>query len=351
MTKSTISIIVLMVMCVQLTAQVIITTNDLPMANQNYNQLQATPIEIADPSFSAGIDMEWDFSGLQELNTQNLSYIPVSQTPFLYQFLFTQATFASAGDDLDIAGIISLTDVYNYYRNVADGYYDLGFGSMFNGFPLLGQRNPTDRILQLPLEFGNSPDENDSYYQLSVPGIALIRNWQTRLNIIDGWGTVTTPLGSFEALRVRSVLSIEDSVEIDFQGIVIDQGFTRPETIEYRWLSPGMGIPVLQINTTDGQVTQVFYRGENSTVGVQEFVSEKLNIFPNPAQDLAQFFIPENDLVLNLRLVDASGRWITNEFEQQGNSLIINTSSLNAGIYQLIVETKKGILGGKLVVQ
>lgn len=331
-------------------SQVTITSADLPMANQNYNQVQASPLELADPALSAGMDVIWDYSNLESLNTNVLSFIPVSATPFLYQFLFNQANHASAGEDLEIGDMLSFTDVYNYFDNDASGYFDLGFGSSFNGFPLLGQRNPTDRIFQLPLEFGNEPDENDSYYQIVIPALATIRNWQNRLNIIDGWGTVTTPTGTFEALRVRSVLNIVDSIQITFEDQEIIQGFTRPETTEYRWLAPGMGVPVLQINTVGEQVTQITYRGENSTIGVNELNEEFISIFPNPASDFVQVVMPENVVPISVRLIDTAGKVEVAEFINSGNQVLVNTSKMPAGLYQIQLVTTERMFTGKVLI-
>jgi hypothetical protein len=332
-------------------AQVVITTADLPMASQNYNIVQAAPIELADPALSAGLDMTWDYSNLQELTTDVLSLIPITETPFLYQFLFSQATHASAGADLNLGEMFSVTEVFNYYRNNATGYYDMGFGSSLSGFPLLGQRNPADRIVKLPLELGNEPDESSSYYQIVVPTLAAIRNWQTRQNVIDGWGTVTTPTGTFEALRVRSIVNAIDTIQITFEKNEIVQGITRPEVMEYRWYAPAMGVPVLQINTIDGQVTQVTYRGENSTIGVNEIAESSLKLFPNPTSNVVNFMLPENETALSVQTIDAAGRIVNNEFQFTGNQLTLNTSLMAAGMYQVMVRTNNGIFTGKLMVQ
>jgi hypothetical protein len=331
-------------------SQVTITTEDLPMAGQNYNLVQASPLELADPALSAGMDVTWDYSNLEPLNTNVQSFIPVSATPFLYQFLFNQANHATAGEDLEIGEMLSFTDVFNYFDNDATGYFDLGFGSSFNGFPLLGQRNPTDRVLKLPLEFGNEPDENDSFYIIAIPTLATIRNWQNRLNIIDGWGTVTTPTGTFEALRVRSVLNIVDSIQITLEGQEIMQGFTRPETTEYRWLAPGMGVPVLQINTVGEQITQVAYRGENSTIGFDELNEELISVFPNPASDFVQITVPQNAVPQSIQFTDAAGRMQIMEYVNNGGSVMVNTSNLSAGMYQIQLMTNERPFTGKVLV-
>jgi hypothetical protein len=111
MKKFSTALAIIWFVSINVISQVSITTADLPLANQNYNLVQALPLELADPALSAGMDMTWDYSSLEPLNTTVQSFIPVSATPFLYQFLFGQANHATAGEDLELGDMLSFTDV------------------------------------------------------------------------------------------------------------------------------------------------------------------------------------------------------------------------------------------------
>jgi len=113
------------------------------------------------------------------------------------------------------------------------------------------------------LQFG---DQTEAYSELlyEVPTLGAYQTEQTRQNNVDGWGTLNLFEESFDVLRVVTVINATDSVYIEFIGT--GTTFDRPEVTEYKWLSPGIPVPVLQINETAGAVTQVLVKGEPVSV-------------------------------------------------------------------------------------
>jgi hypothetical protein len=96
---------------------------------------------------------------------------------------------------------------------------------------------------------------SDASFSITIPGIATYSTQRIRSNVADGWGTLTTPYGTFPTLRVKSNLAIHDSVYIDTLGI----GFPLNRNItEYKWLANGKGIPVLQIDEEGPLVTATY---------------------------------------------------------------------------------------------
>jgi len=129
--------------------------------------------------------------------------------------------------------------------------------------PSGAQSDPVDVIYELPLQFGN---QTESYSELlyQVPTLGAYQTQQTRVNNVDGWGTLNLFEESFDVLRVVTVINATDSVYIEFFGT--GTTFDRPEVTEYKWLTPGIPVPVLQINETGGVVTQVLVKGEPVSV-------------------------------------------------------------------------------------
>jgi len=76
-----------------------------------------------------------------------------------------------------------------------------------------------------------------------------------------------------------------------------------------------------------------------------------LKLFPNPTSNVVNFMLPENETALSVQTIDAAGRIVNNEFQFTGNQLTLNTSSMAAGMYQVMVRTNNGIFTGKLMVQ
>lgn len=325
-----------------LVAQPVIGPADMPSSGQSYQLVQSAGIGLDDPGNTFGEDVLWDYSELQQLTAQVNSYVPVSDAPFLYQFWFNNPALPSFSNhalpaaEFGFELPIPISDIYNFYRADENGYFDCGFAASLSGFPLSGARNPTDRILKFPLEYGMAPDTNSTFFNITIPELANIKSFRTRANSLDGWGTVVTPSGTYEALRVRSVVNGVDTIFVESAGI--DQTIVTPETIEYRWLSPGAGLPVLQINVVDGNVTTVNYLGTEVT-GLAEVPagSASLQIFPNPAVSEAWLEIAAGEQVLQLVVTDISGKLVEVDSRKAGNRIHLNTSLLNAGMYRVMV--------------
>ena len=112
---------------------------------------------------------------------------------------------------------------------------------------------------------------------------------KTRTDTVDGWGTLITPYGTFNSIRVKSVINEKDSMHIDMP---FPFGFSiqRAVVTEYKWLATGQGIPLLQINTSGNTVTQIIYRDSlrvtplsvnNDSRNILD--GNDLTIFPNPS--------------------------------------------------------------------
>jgi hypothetical protein len=101
--------------------------------------------------------------------------------------------------------------------------------------------NNNDVIYRFPMNFGNT-HTSSSDYDISVPGLPAVSYEQTRNTTVDGWGTLTTPYGTFQVLRTKSVIESRDIIA----GITIP----RIRRTEYKWIAKSEKIPILQMNTT-----------------------------------------------------------------------------------------------------
>lgn len=124
------------------------------------------------------------------------------------------------------------------------------------GLPLIIKYDNPDIQYTFPLNPATATWSSNSHVSISVPGTGSFYTAQSRESQVDGWGTVITPFGTFETIRVKSHL-------IETDSIVLDTGsFSFPVTrdiMEYKWLAKGKGKPVLQINQ-EGTVATAIYR-------------------------------------------------------------------------------------------
>jgi hypothetical protein len=333
----------------------VIGTTDMPSAGDTvrYHTTNAGSVDVA----LTGADVIWDFStltlGLEGADTA----VTVSATPFAYQFFFNNnllypqhtASFAMKGTGFDFQ-VVSFDDVYDYFKNDATGFRDVGFGANLNGIPTSIRRIPVDWEYRFPMAFGNM-DTSFSAFNVNVPTVGYYGQSQTRYNHVDGWGTLLLPGGgSHQVLRVRSVLAQRDTIFVDQFGFGF--GTNRPQTVEYKWLAPGKDLPVLEVVTVGGFATTARFQYEEVTIGFGDMPQENtLHIWPNPADDLLQVLLPTDQGGL-LRVMDATGREVLREGPHAGGTLVpLHTGHLAKGMYLLRLEGAVGATTTRIMVR
>ena len=194
------------------------------------------------------------------------------------------ASYALRGDDLGGAQVpISITEVFNYIKNSSTAYDNVGFGSNINGVPSSTQNDPVDREYEFPMNYNDNHISN-SQYEITVPTIGFYGQAMERIDTVDGWGTLDLPNGTYNVLRVKSILNKIDTI---YTSSPFPLGITipRPEEIEYKWLGVTTGIPLLKVITVAGAVTQIEYQDDYVFVGVEELNKiNAVNLFPNPTK-------------------------------------------------------------------
>lgn len=159
---------------------------------------------------------------------------------------------------------------------------------------------------------------------------------------MDGWGSITTPFGTFSALRIKSTLTGQDSLYLDS----LQQGFAaaRPLTREYKWLANGNVIPVLEINTTETlgieAITSIRYRDSIRTVGLNQIslLNAEPVLSPNPAGN--------HDVNALINLQQASQVDIVIQ-SMDGKVVSRQNLRLEAGMQNVLIKsTGSGLLSG-----
>jgi hypothetical protein len=335
-------------------AQITITSAHMPSAGDtlHYHTTQAMGLNVD----QTGAGMTWDFSTLTPLQPGADVARTVQSTPLAYRFYFDngilypehQASYAMEGEDFSFQ-VITISNVFEFFKNEATAHRNVGFGANVNGIPTSVRRIPTDRIYQMPLEFGNV-DSSFSTWALDVPGIGHLSQEQWRRNTVDGWGTLYLPADTFEVLRVRSVLHRRDSIFVAQFGT--GTAINEPEAIEYKWLAQETGMPVLSITTVNGTpVFARYYREQPDVTGIAAHRLPRIAMHPNPADDVVHAVIPQ-ELQGELSILDAQGRTLrTIRLTSGTDRLTINTSDLPAGVYTIQVNGDSMTWSGRFMVQ
>ena len=321
-------------------------------------------LSIASPA-TPGIDLTitgpnttWDFSQLQWTSQTVDTFFSVSSTG-VFAFIFFTSSFATKGPDIAAIPGFQVTGVYNFFGKTSTLYQQNAIGAYLNAIPAPINYTPKDVIYRFPLNFTDQ-DTSNSAYGISLPNLGSYNATQTRINNVDGWGTVITPFGSFNSLRMKSELTGRDSLYID--SLSTGFAFDRPLTREYKWLATGMKVPVLQINTQElgpgnETITSILYRDSVRflPVGVEEQnILSLATIYPNPAIDKLTISIPlAKSVKLHYELISNSGQLIYMDEENTEAGLItkeINITDYPSGIYMLRITTESGTYNKQVII-
>jgi hypothetical protein len=89
----------------------------------------------------------------------------------------------------------------------------------------------------------------------------------------------------------------------------------------------------------------------SAALGVENFDSKSVAIYPNPMKDELNIDFSALDLeALNIRVVDMQGRTISSSVIDSGNT-ILDVSTLGPGIYQLIIADNNNVLDTKKLIK
>jgi hypothetical protein len=319
-------------------AQITITNNDMPGAGDTIRQ--STSVDIGLISFEeTGNDFTWDYSTLIPFLQNVDTFVSVGETPWLYQLLFiTSANLAQPGMNFDQLPGFEVTDYFNYFKNSSSDFRSVGFGITLAGIPIPNKFDTPDKIYQFPILQGNA-DSSYSSYSIGLPSLGYFGGWKKRVNFTDGWGTLTTPYGTFETLRIKSVVQQYDSLFLDSLGFGVP---VYREFIEYKWLGNGHGLPLLTVRD-DGLLQTVTYIDSvrNLTVGIPENkLHEDVAVFPNPAKEsFTVELMLKQQLFVQISLYNTLGKCEENLCNQmigpENNKLKFDIGDLNLkpGLY------------------
>ncbi|MBM3404137.1 MAG: T9SS type A sorting domain-containing protein [Bacteroidetes bacterium] len=232
-----------MSLCLMSSAQITITQADMPAAGDTI-RISLTS-NVPGNYTLAGNSVTWDFSSLESQNQQVVEFVSATSTPTIYWLVFTPnlvTNLASPGGDIPFP-MMPVSNYYDYYNKTSGAFQHCGFAFQMSGIPFPVKYASPDEWYQFPLTMGNTYSSLTTS-SVVVPGMGYYGTSKDRQNVVDAWGTVITPFGSFQSLRVKSELQQFDSLYIDSLNI----GFPVNRVItEYKWLAAGMGIPVLTV--------------------------------------------------------------------------------------------------------
>jgi len=334
-------------------AQITLTNADFADGNDTVRMSSATDPAI--DFLSTGANFTWDFSGLVAESQTLKNFNGIGGASSLMQFMFGgfapieyQATNYVASDDLPLdqfGGVlpVNISEVNGVSKNSADSITSIGFSVVVDGNEVPFRSDTIETRYKFPANFGDVYSSR-GYTNLDMNPIydAIWIQYRQRNSNIDGWGQVTTPFGTFDALRMRHVITEQDSVYIGQFGQWVE--LPIPVRTTYEWwaageLEPVMRIVVADVNGTE-TVSSIEYRDsyDPALASTEELVSE-VKMYPNPATDEITLdgFLTGSSYAI----VSAEGKLMksgTIGFSSQS----ISIEDMEAGMYILFLKNSDG---------
>ncbi len=175
---------------------------------------------------------------------------------------------------------------------------------------------------------------------------ARITRGATTSSIVDAWGNLTTPLGTFASLRQNVNETTVDTTWILQSGTwsIIDPftaaligvepiAFDTTNTVRWWTDNAASKFPLLEMDyDNSGTVNRVSWQKSSPTVSINELkATSDFNVYPNPAKDVITFAtnIANNSEISIMDITGKTIKTITFNTSKQA----IDVSGFNAGIY------------------
>ena len=328
-------------------AQPVLTNSSNFTVGDSYRMDSYVENSTASPG-QAGANITWDFetiTGGTFVEGSTAICVDPAGTPFA-------DSAAAIAANICICPVENPDDgAYQYYHSGYNSRELLGIGWFEMGNTSFGTYQGPLKSLMFPFGYGDSYSGNYEYtsYHLDF-GYYFMRDSAEVETVADAWGTIKTPIGEFNnVLRLKTTTHVYSWYRYGagtpwmFMGDFTD--------VQYSWYLPGMKVPLLvllEIDYYKDSFYNIEYLAEYSFVTDVKDVESKTNmVFPNPAHNYICVDTGEAE-VLYIVLFNQHGKKV---LTQAGPTYRVDISSMSPGIYAVLVQTSKGVLQQKLIIQ
>jgi hypothetical protein len=272
---------------------------------------------------------------------------------------FTNPAWTSNGVDFpaaDLAAVVNSVDgeFSAYLEHNSSTLSIIGQAADFlgTGTPMALQVNPHQVILNFPATY-QSTYSGTSGYDMTLDGSSFgvdsvrIKQDMNRDYVIDGWGSITTPIGTYDALRVDITETAIDSTWGMIAGIwqLFDNSSDTRSVYDWWTDDASVGFPVVSMEVDGGGNAQrvTYLKALPSPDGVTETLDgSKISIYPNPTSTYVNFVI-ESDNASSIEVYDATGKLVnTQRIERLATTF--DMSSATTGMYIYMLKDASGAL-------
>lgn len=229
---------------------------DTFLVSRSINGLALYDFTLTGPNYA------WDFSGLEADTQETISYIDPGTAGYKTTWCFLNGYFfncnsqfnnafnlaAPVSEGLELQGF-GLTDLTAHYKKTASSLQNKMLGAKITvndlTVPVTVDYTDADEIYDFPITY-NTTFTHTAAFSLDLSSFGVPVQYasnSTRTNVVEGWGSLVTPYGTF-----ANVLKMKTTLVTDYT-ITTSQGATpiSRTTVSYKWFDPSKGIPVLEV--------------------------------------------------------------------------------------------------------
>jgi len=334
--------------------QIVLNNTHFPVANDQLIMSTAT-----DPSIdylSTGANYTWDFASLTATGQRFSNYRPMSQASQLSFLLF--GTFAATPykasyfnpttdlplDQLTASFPISIDEISLFSKSTTSALTMVGYEFIFSGQGIPVKSDTIETRYPFPLNYGDSyTSRGHTSLDMNPLYDAKWIQHRYRESAVDGWGSITTPYGTFNALRIHHKILETDSLYVSFDTLGTWIGIPVPEAHEYEWRAVEEKEAILRVRTSvvlgSEVVTAIEYRDEFNGLGIQEEELAFL-VYPNPTSD--ELYIQSTATIQRIEILNQQGQLVKTIVGNNHFNEITSVADLDNGMYHLVVYSEKG---------
>jgi hypothetical protein len=325
-----------------LSAQVTVTSAHVAPMGSVIPQANDTMPNALDAG-SAGANQTWNYTALNEHELDVLT--------------FTNPDWTSNGADFpgsNLAATLTTVDgdMYIYLNKTASGLHIVGQAVDFlgTGAPASVPNDPDQVLINFPANYQDTYS-GTSAFDITLDGSPFgidsvrLKNSTDRTYEIDAWGSITTPIGTYDALRLNSTDVSTDSTWGMIAGMwqFFDSGVETSYSFDWWTADASVGFPIVSMEADmNGNALSVTYLKTLPTVtGLAEGIDgSKVSVYPNPTSNYVNFVI-ESDNASIIEVYDVTGKLIdAQQIERLATTFDMSNSS--AGMYMYILKDASG---------
>jgi|GEM_PF-1004415 hypothetical protein len=395
MKKNVLLILPILLMGIITNAQITVTNNAFPNVGQTLEANLVNGLQRIDIT-PAGANQTWDMADLQGTSI-NFTVIAASSGTAAANFPtadITQPEIGGIAGDAYIKISTNQMETVGILATIEDFITDFPVDLVPARIDLVTPMNYQDvasssfylqGILDPHTPAGTALDSTITALEASTgtPPLVTIDSLRitftaTRTTEVDAWGSLTTPTGTFDVLRLKKTDYTDTGLEakVTFFGIpnVLWQDLTDPNnplgvdpatlpiggldtTITYEFWDANQQQPILKALTGGDQITPTY--GQYSTKAVSTkgvaLTNGKVYTYPNPATDNFTLELKGFEAGnYTLKMYNIIGKEVKNvPFRYSGDTkMLVQTDDLKAGtyIYRILNKNNEYLITRKIII-